>query len=147
MVTLTTQSHPSSVEMFPAVSLLLLCVLAVTAKPVVVRDSPITLPIVRKLNLKGEATIADIDRARVQGFRDRSIATVHGASAAAAVLNVPVTNGLVQYTASVRRLYSLIIFADQLIFVCRSVSVPRQRTVRLNFSAIKKHLSMMFDNR
>ncbi|EMD36749.1 hypothetical protein CERSUDRAFT_114658 [Gelatoporia subvermispora B] len=87
--------------MFPAVSLLLLCVLAVTAKPVVVRDSPITLPIVRKLNLKGEATIADIDRARVQGFRDRSIATVHGASAAAAVLNVPVTNGLVQYTASV----------------------------------------------
>ncbi|OCH85902.1 aspartic peptidase A1 [Obba rivulosa] len=87
--------------MFPAVSLLLLCTLAVTAKPVVVRDSPLTLPIVRNLNLTGGATIADIDRARVQGFRDRSIAPTTGASAAAAVFNIPVTNAAVSYTATV----------------------------------------------
>ncbi|OCH85903.1 aspartic proteinase precursor [Obba rivulosa] len=87
--------------MFPAVTLVLFCALAVVAKPVVVRDSPITLPVVRRLNLTGKSTIADLDRARVRSMQNGVFSRPARAKSAASVFNVPVTNEAVSYVATV----------------------------------------------
>ncbi|EMD36747.1 hypothetical protein CERSUDRAFT_123806 [Gelatoporia subvermispora B] len=87
--------------MFPAVSLVLLCALAVVANPITVNNSPISIPIVKRLNLTGESTIAALDRARVRSMRSGTFARPTGAKAAASVFNFPVINEVFGYIATV----------------------------------------------
>ncbi|KAM5546169.1 hypothetical protein V8D89_000295 [Ganoderma adspersum] len=81
---------------------------AIGAKPVVVRDSPVTLPIARRFNLTGAANILKSDQARAKVLKARSQASKESPVSSAAVsklfardVDVAVTNGAVTYTASV----------------------------------------------
>ena len=81
---------------------------AIGAKPVVVRDSPVTLPIARRFNLTGAANILKSDQARAKVLKARSQASKESPVSSAAVsklfardVDVAVTNGAVIYTASV----------------------------------------------
>ncbi|KAI1786212.1 acid protease [Ganoderma leucocontextum] len=67
---------------------------AISAKPVVIRDSPVTLPIARHFNFTGAANILKATR------RKLSAASV-GVGKVFADIDVPVTNAVVTYTASV----------------------------------------------
>lgn len=53
-------------------ALLALCAAAATvsATPVVVRDTPVSLPLARHFNVTGSAKIVDLDRARAQVLRN-----------------------------------------------------------------------------
>ncbi|KAI0634423.1 aspartic proteinase precursor [Trametes polyzona] len=77
-----------------------LAVSAVVAKPVVVRDSPITLPVARRFNATAAANIVKADQARAQALKQKALAK-HAKVDAASPINVPVTNGAVTYTVSV----------------------------------------------
>jgi len=85
--------------MFPFTSLsttLLLALLA-AASPVEVRDSPVTLPIARKLNLEGGITnVLQHDRARAAAFKERPQGSIDRRSGSIPVLNYPFV-----YTAKV----------------------------------------------
>ncbi|KAM5546160.1 hypothetical protein V8D89_000286 [Ganoderma adspersum] len=79
---------------------------AVSAKPIVVRDSPVTFPIARRFNSTGAANILKADQARAKVLKARSQATKVAAVDTAAGkifpgINVPVTNQAVIYTANV----------------------------------------------
>ncbi|EMD36748.1 hypothetical protein CERSUDRAFT_51190 [Gelatoporia subvermispora B] len=87
--------------MFPTVSLVLLCALAVAANPITVKNSPISVPVVRRLNLTGESTVADLDRARARSMRSGTFIRPTRAKSAASVFNVPVINEVVSYVATV----------------------------------------------
>ncbi|CDO77369.1 hypothetical protein BN946_scf184787.g18 [Trametes cinnabarina] len=91
-------------------SLLPLVVLSVAAaaaaKPVVVRKSPVTLPIARRLNVTSAPELLKIDQARAKVLKEQGLARGKGAgslrkAAQDAIFNLPVTNGAVDYTASV----------------------------------------------
>ncbi|KAI0703858.1 acid protease [Cerioporus squamosus] len=74
----------------------------VAAKPIVIRDSPITLPIARRFNLTGVPSILKQDQARAKALKERSQGQGKGASPKkAAVFPVDVTNQAVDYTVSV----------------------------------------------
>ncbi|KAI1786220.1 acid protease [Ganoderma leucocontextum] len=80
--------------------------IAVSAKPIVVRDSPVTLPIARRFNSTGTANIVKADQARAKVLKARSQASSAPAVNTAAGkifpgINVPVTNAAVIYTASI----------------------------------------------
>ncbi|OCH85904.1 acid protease [Obba rivulosa] len=100
----TPRPHDSASPLFDnmllAIPLFFLFSLAVSAKPIAVRDSPFTLPLVRRLNLTGQSTLVDIDRARIGFFMDGPTRTVRG-HAARSVFDVAVTNEAVQYVTSV----------------------------------------------
>ena len=79
---------------------------SVSASPIVVRDSPVTFPIARRLNLTGAANIVQADLARAKVLKARSQATKAAAVDTAVgkifpVTNVPITNQAVTYTANV----------------------------------------------
>ena len=78
---------------------------AVSAKPIVIRDSPVTLPIARRFNTTGVHSLLKADQARAQVLKARSQASKGKVSSAAgkvfADVNVPVTNQATIYTASV----------------------------------------------
>ena len=79
---------------------------AVSAKPIVVRDSPVTLPLARQLNVTGAANIVKADQARAKVLKARSQASnVPPVDTAAGKIfpgiNVPVTNQAVIYSANV----------------------------------------------
>ncbi|KAM5546168.1 hypothetical protein V8D89_000294 [Ganoderma adspersum] len=78
---------------------------AVSAKPVVVRDSPVTLPIARRFNSTGAANIIKADQARVKMLKARAqaakVAAVDTTAGKILGINVPVTNQAFMYTASV----------------------------------------------
>ncbi|KAM5546209.1 hypothetical protein V8D89_000335 [Ganoderma adspersum] len=76
---------------------------AVSAKPIVIRDAPVTLPIARRFNTTGVANLLKADQARAQVLKARSQASNLASTNAvlAADVDVPVTNGAVVYTASV----------------------------------------------
>ncbi|OBZ76836.1 Polyporopepsin [Grifola frondosa] len=84
-----------------AFTLLSLCALSLTARaiPVVVRDSPVTLPFARRMNFTGSATLLEIDQARAKALKARSQS--HGIFDKSAIISVPTTNQAVYYTASV----------------------------------------------
>ncbi len=74
----------------------------VAAKPIVIRDSPITLPIARRFNLTGVPSILKQDQARAKVLKARSQGQGKGASPKkAAVFPVDATNQAVDYTVSV----------------------------------------------
>ncbi|KAI1786237.1 acid protease [Ganoderma leucocontextum] len=78
---------------------------AVSAKPIVIRDAPVTLSIARRFNTTGVANILKADQARAKVLKVRSqtsnVASANAVGAVLADVNVPVTNGAVTYTASV----------------------------------------------
>ncbi|PIL28799.1 transporter [Ganoderma sinense ZZ0214-1] len=79
---------------------------AVSATPIVVRDSLVTLPIARRFNSTGAANIVKADQARAKTLKARLQATkVSPVDTAAGKIfpgiNVPVTNQAIIYTASV----------------------------------------------
>ncbi|KAI0767716.1 aspartic proteinase precursor [Fomes fomentarius] len=69
----------------------------VGANPVVIRDSPVTLPIARRFNSTGVLNILAADKARAKVLKSRSQAQRFKQSA---VVPVPVTNQAVIYTVS-----------------------------------------------
>ncbi|KAF8191217.1 aspartic peptidase A1 [Pholiota molesta] len=72
-----------------------LLVLSVAANPVVVNRSPVTLPISRHLNLSSIHNLVRHDQARARHFRTK------GCFDTRSIVNEPVTNQAVQYTASI----------------------------------------------
>ena len=101
--------RPSSLSLSHRLSALLALTAAavsVSASPIVVRDSPVTFPIARRLNSTGAANILKADQARAKVLKARSQAsnlasTGDEDAVLAADVDVPVTNGAVVYTASV----------------------------------------------
>ncbi|KAI0752473.1 acid protease [Daedaleopsis nitida] len=84
-------------------SLLALAAAAITvaAKPIVVRDSPVSLPLARRFNITGVSNILAADQARAKVLKTRSHAEGKEKAKAASVINDPVTNQAAIYTASV----------------------------------------------
>jgi cathepsin E len=78
--------------------------LAVAANPVVqIRDAPVTLPMVKRMNFTGTATLLERDQKRVQGFKARANAKLDGQSSLVedAAGSVTATYQLVDYTVDV----------------------------------------------
>ncbi|KAF8155371.1 aspartic peptidase A1 [Mycena galopus ATCC 62051] len=73
-----------------------LLALHVTAGPVQVEHNIVTLPISRRCNLKGTHTIMETDMARIRALKSR-----HAAKKGPRDISIPVSNGVVSYTASV----------------------------------------------
>ncbi|KAG6871372.1 hypothetical protein C0995_005347, partial [Termitomyces sp. Mi166 len=88
--------------MFAASSLLatLLLALAVSANPLVVRDSPVKLPLARRLNVTSVHNLVRHDLARAKHLRTRGEALSKGFSQDA-VINESVDNQAVSYIASI----------------------------------------------
>ncbi|KAG5651701.1 hypothetical protein H0H81_007734 [Sphagnurus paluster] len=89
--------------MFPA-SLLttLLLVLVVAGKQIIIRDSPITFPVARRLKLTGGVqNLVRKDLARAQALRARAAAISGKKFQVEAVFNEPVINEAVSYIATV----------------------------------------------
>ncbi|KAG2343384.1 acid protease [Suillus weaverae] len=85
--------------MFPAASLLttLLLALSIAASPVEIRDSPITLPIARRLNTSG----GTINLLQHDQSRATALKTVSGNALGRRTGSIPVTNDAVTYIAAV----------------------------------------------
>lgn len=75
--------------------------LAVAASPVVIRDSPLTLPLVRRLNTNGTFNLLARDQARVSSLRQFSRQRFSEAIDDAAVTSVTATNQAIDYVVSV----------------------------------------------
>ncbi|KAK7695039.1 hypothetical protein QCA50_002227 [Cerrena zonata] len=76
--------------------------IAVAANPLVqVRDTPVTLSIAKRFNFTGSATLIEHDQARAAALRKLAETKLSGNLDERAVISVPVTNGLVDYTANV----------------------------------------------
>ena len=88
-------------------TLLLLPVAA--ANPVIsIRDTPVTLPMVKRMNFTGAGTIAEHDLQRLAALKARAHLKLSGRSVDAVAArtgygNVPVTNQIFQYIANVSR--------------------------------------------
>ena len=85
--------------MFSFSSLLttLLLALSIAASPVEVRNSPITLPVARRLNLDGGAiNLLQHDQARAAAFKDRATSSLSRRTG-----SIPVINDAVSYIAQV----------------------------------------------
>lgn len=76
-----------------------LAVATVVAKPVVIRDSPISLAVARRFNATAAPNILKADQARAKALKQQAQGKHTSLKAAQAAL--PVTNGAVTYTASV----------------------------------------------
>jgi cathepsin E len=90
--------------MFPAsllTTLTLLLALAVSANPVVIRNSPITLPISRRVNTTSIHNLLRHDLSRAKALRARGEARAAGTFHVDAVINESVDNQAVTYVASV----------------------------------------------
>ncbi|KAG6876174.1 hypothetical protein C0993_005146 [Termitomyces sp. T159_Od127] len=93
--------------MFAAPSLLatLLLALAVSANPIVVRDSPVKLPLTRRLNVTSVHNLIRHDLARAKHLRARAEALSKGVSpdvfSSDAIIDEPVDNQAVSYIASI----------------------------------------------
>ncbi|KAH0591103.1 Polyporopepsin [Termitomyces sp. J132] len=93
--------------MFAASSLLatLLLALAVSANPVVVRDSPVKLPLARRLNVTSVHNLIRHDLTRAKHLRTRAEALSKGVSAGVfssdAIVDESVDNQVVSYIASI----------------------------------------------
>lgn len=91
--------------MFPTYTLLatLALAVAVAANPIVIRDSPFTIPLVKRLkaNSNGKFNLLERDQVRVRGLRQFSRQKLSGVTSEAAVSSANATNELVQYVVSV----------------------------------------------
>ncbi|KAG1754942.1 aspartic peptidase domain-containing protein [Suillus paluster] len=85
--------------MFPVASLLatLLLALSIAGSPVEIRNSPITIPIVRRLNTSdGPINLLQCDKARVAAVKDGSASTLNRRAG-----SIPVINEVLTYVAQV----------------------------------------------
>ena len=115
-------------KMLARFSVLLLFVWLAAAGPIQRRESPITIPFTRRTNFSGSSSLREIDQARARALYSRSQAGT--APKARSVFNVPATNGVVEYTVSVRTSScSSRPASDCPLMMIRLVSVPRRRTV------------------
>ncbi|OCH93069.1 acid protease [Obba rivulosa] len=89
--------------MFSPVLLFSLCAIAVTVNAAVIRDSPITLPVVKRLHLTGESTIVDIERNRLLALRGGSLRRRDPGTA-----NAVATNQAVSYVTTVSQRVSTV---------------------------------------
>ncbi|KIP05511.1 hypothetical protein PHLGIDRAFT_119740 [Phlebiopsis gigantea 11061_1 CR5-6] len=91
--------------MFAHLAVTVTLALLTAATPVVVRQSPITIPLARRFNFTGTKTLRELDLARVQKLRSgtkfKSRPDAAPASASASSFPVTVVNGAVTYTAEV----------------------------------------------
>ena len=90
--------------MFPTAALtsLLLLSLSVEAKPVVIRDSLISLPFAKSVNVTSFPHLLKQDQARAKALRARAEAKLRGVQLSEdAVVSLSVENQAVVYTASV----------------------------------------------
>ena len=122
------------------VSQLILCVILASvlvsqAGPIVVNESPVRLPIVRRMNLTG-TTLVKADQARAKFFKTRSQLPKHEFNVtkakqskaaklnAAAAMGVGITNDAVDYTAQAR-LFTFLRYISLLQCSIRLLSVIR----------------------
>lgn len=75
--------------------------LFVAANPVVIRDSLITLPIVKRIGNNGTVSLLARDQARVQGLRRFAQQKTDGTLSEDAVISAPAQNQAVDYVANV----------------------------------------------
>lgn len=84
--------------------------LAVAANPVVVRQSLITIPVARHINVTNSTNILKINQARAKAIRLHALAGSQDANPAATadgpMDNAPVTNDVLGYTVDVSHLNS-----------------------------------------
>ncbi|KAI0081056.1 acid protease [Panus rudis PR-1116 ss-1] len=101
--------------MFQGIPLLatLALALAVAANPIVIRDSPVTLPIAKRFNFSGDKTLLERDQARAKGLRRSAEArfkgTFHEDPTSVDVINDGVTYVAVVGVGSPATLYNLLI--------------------------------------
>lgn len=119
--------------MFSQTSLVatLVLALAVAASPVVnVRDTLVTLPIAKRVNITGAASLHDRDLARARQLRARAEAKIAGQTFVqdAAVVSVSATNQGVDYVVNVCTLSFSVLSNSNGFF--RSVSVVPPPHVR-----------------
>lgn len=93
-------------EMFAQLLVTFALAILSAASPLVVRNSPITLPLTRRMNLTGTKTILERDQIRAKGLRAGKSAKIPSsgteeAAAAASTFAVPATNQITTYTAEV----------------------------------------------
>jgi cathepsin E len=88
--------------MFPTslLTVLLLCSV-VSTTPVVIRSSPIRLPLTRRLNVTSIHNLLQHDQARAQALRVRVGAHVNNPLAPTIIGNEPVDNQAVTYIAAI----------------------------------------------
>lgn len=89
--------------MFAQLAVTVALALAAAGSPLVVRNTPVSLPLVRNFNMTGTKTLLQRDQARIKAFRSATKPTPNAAqaSASAAAAPVPVVNQAVTYTAEV----------------------------------------------
>ena len=91
--------------MFTQLLVVITLALLSSASPLVVRDSPITLPLTRRMNLTGTKTILERDQVRAKGLRAGRSTTIPqpagAAEAAASSFPLAATNQATTYTAEV----------------------------------------------
>ena len=85
--------------MFAHLAITVTLALLTAATPVVVRQSPVTIPLVRHFNLTGTKTLRELDLARVRNMKSGT--KVKPDAAAASSFPVTAVNGAVTYTAEV----------------------------------------------
>lgn len=79
---------------------LLLASLRVLASPIVVRDSPITLPVARRVNATGAANLVKMEQARARALSNRSTAAKFHTNELPSY-SIPATNQFVEYVVTV----------------------------------------------
>lgn len=86
------------------IALVALYVLAISASPVVVRDSVVSLPVAKRFNATGAANILGRDQTRARYFKSRGPG---GTSPVQKLFSEPDTDSVVDYTVSVSILFSV----------------------------------------
>lgn len=109
--------------MFSRLFITVTLALLAASSPLVVRNSPVSIPLARRFNVTGAKNILAADQARAKFLKS---GTKSAQKAAASSGSLPVTNGAVTYTAAVCAtfLYSVASIDDRAIFVQINVGSP-----------------------
>ena len=88
--------------------------LAVAANPVIqIRDAPVSLPLVKRMNFTGTASLLERDQKRIKMLKARAHAKINGVSVDSIVPDasgsVSATNQLVDYVVNVRIVVSFVL--------------------------------------
>lgn len=108
--------------------------IASAASPVVVRKSPVTLPLARHYNFTPGVTIPEVDRARIHALKEYTRRKAEGSDG---VWPVPATNAVVTYTTVVR--WAGVIVITVLFIVSLQVAIGTPPTDCTCISAMTIH--------
>lgn len=101
---------------------LLLASLNVLASPVVIRDSPITLPFARRFNTTGTTRLLELEQARARALRDRPRTAPAGLQGTklppSAAFSIPASNQIVDYVVSVSLYFKIYLLYTWLLSDC-----------------------------